>query len=80
MARWFSLLVTLATVASAAGCAASAPQTGPGSPQYIEAVQRASAYCKKKGLSLRMDSPPTPTRKGQAAPELQFRCVKARSG
>lgn len=76
MTRRFSLLVALATLAVAAGCAQSAPQTGPASPQYAEAVQRAAAYCKKKGLFLRMDSTPVPTRRDQAAPELQFRCVK----
>ena len=78
MLRWFSLLAAMATLAMAAGCAASAPQTGPGSPQYSEAVKRASAYCKKKGLWLRMETPPTPTRKAQAEPELQFRCVKSK--
>ena len=76
MTRWFSLLGALAALALEAGCAASAPQTGPGSPQYTQAVQRAAAYCRKKGMFLRMDSPPTPTRKDQGAPELQFRCVK----
>ena len=78
MTRWFWLLAALAKGALAAGCATSAPHTGPGSPQYTEAVKRASAYCRKKGLSLRMDTPPTPARKGQAAAELLFRCVKSK--
>ena len=77
MARWFSMLGVLASAALAAGCAGSAPVAGPGSTQYAQSVQRAAAYCKKKGLFLRMDTPPPPTRPGQPAPELQFRCVKS---
>jgi len=77
VARWFSMLAVMASIAVAAGCGASAPVAGPGSTQYAQSVQRAAAYCKKKGLFLRMDTAPPPTRAGQPAPELQFRCVKA---
>lgn len=80
MARWLSLLVALASLALAAGCAgsaATAPQAGPGSTPYAQAVQRAAAYCKKKGLFLRMDKPTAPASPGQPAPALQFRCVRA---
>jgi len=72
------MLGVLASIALAGCAGASAPVTGPGSTPYAKSVQRAAAYCKKKGLFLRMDTAPPPTRPGQPAPELQFRCVKNR--
>jgi hypothetical protein len=78
VSRWFSMLGVLASIALTAGCAASAPVAGPGSTPYAQSVQRAAAYCKKKGLFLRMDAAPPPARPGKPDPELQFRCVKGR--
>ena len=73
------MLGALASIALTAGCAGgSAPVAGPGSTQYAQSVQRAAAYCKKKGLFLRMDTAPPPARPGNPDPELQFRCVKSR--
>ena len=69
-------ILALAAIGLVAGCAGAAPEAGPGSTQYAQSVQRAAAYCKKKGLFLHMDKTPPPTRPGQPAPELQFRCVK----
>lgn len=75
MPRCVSILWPLASAALLAGCAASAPVAGPGSTQYAQSVQRAAAYCKKKGLFLHMDMTPPPTHAASSA-ELQFRCVK----
>jgi hypothetical protein len=75
LARRACILGVLASLVLAGGCAGSAPAA---STPYAQSVQRAAAYCRKKGLSLRMDKTPPPTRPGQPAPELQFRCVKSR--
>jgi hypothetical protein len=76
MARWSALLCAVAPLALAAGCAGAGSTDGRAATPYGEAVQRAAAYCRKKGMSMRMDQAPTPTRRGQAAPALHFRCVK----
>jgi len=76
LSRWLSLLGWLASTALVAGCVASAPVAGPGSTHYAQSVQRAAAYCKKKGLFLRMDKAPPPASDDRNDPELQFRCVK----
>ena len=75
MARWFVNVSVLALM-SLAGCTSPAPSTSPlTKEQRAKALQRAAAYCKKKGLVMRSETPPT--RSAQAASEVQFRCVKA---
>ena len=76
MARSFVNVGVLALVALA-GCTSPAPSTGPPltPEQRAKALQRAATYCKKKGLVMRSEAPPT--RSAQAKSEVQFRCVKA---
>jgi len=76
MAPWFVNVGVLALI-SLAGCTGLAPSTGRGAmpltqEQRAKALQRAAAYCKKKGMVMRAEAP---TRSSQAS-EVQFRCVK----
>ena len=75
MARWFVNVGVLALMALAA-CTSPATSTGPPltPEQRAKALQRAAAYCKKKGLVMRSEAP---TRSAKATSEVQFRCVKA---
>ena len=71
-----------------AGCAGTAPASPPAAgtasssaDQRAKALQRASEYCRKKGLVMEpARNADTPTRPGQVAAEVQFRCVKGKSG
>ena len=71
-------LVVLALLVLA-GCAGTAPDaSSAGAEQRAKALQKASAYCRKKGLVMQpAKNADMPTRPGQAVPEVQFRCVKA---
>jgi putative hemolysin len=61
-----------------AGCASSSSPVGTKEQQHAKAVARASEYCRKQGLVMRASGAAAPSRPGQAQPELQFRCVKAK--
>ena len=63
-----------------AGCAGTAPgASSAGAEQHAKALQKASEYCRKKGLAMEVaKNADRPTRPGQVAPEVQFRCVKAK--
>ena len=69
-----------------AGCASTAPvspsasaASAAGAEQRAKALKKASEYCAKKGLVMQPEKKAdTPTRPGQVAPEVQFRCVKAK--
>jgi hypothetical protein len=72
-------LAVLALLALA-GCAGAPPgQDAASAEQRAKALKKASDYCKKKGLVMQpAKNADTPTRPGQLAPEVQFRCVKAK--
>jgi hypothetical protein len=64
-------------VVALAACASS-PSATAKEQQHAKAEARATEYCKKKGLVMRVSNARTPTRAGQAPSELQFHCVKAK--
>lgn len=76
MTRWVFLVGGLGLLAGMAGCGAS-PATPSATQQQRDAVQRAANYCRKKGLTLRVDGLGGSARSGRAASEVDFRCVKA---
>jgi len=77
MRRWFPKVAGLGLVLALAACASpSAPASK--EQQRAQAVARATEYCRKKGLVMQAGSPAAPARPGQARPELQFHCVKAK--
>ena len=80
MARGW-LAIGMLALSAQAGCIASTPTSSPATAltpeQRAQALKRASAYCRKKGMVMRVDrSEPRPRAK-PATSELQFRCVKA---
>jgi hypothetical protein len=79
MRPWFRKVAGVGLlVALTAGCATSAPPAAT-KEQRAKTLARAQEYCRKKGLVMRAGpADATPTRPGQAQPELQFRCVKTK--
>ncbi len=75
--------LALLTLAGCAGAPQAVPAEGKGTPsagaeQRAKALKRASDYCHEKGLVMQpARNADTPTRPGQLAAEVQFRCVKA---
>jgi hypothetical protein len=85
MAAWLSpsagAAVAAALLAARAGCASGpAPPTGAAlaRQQHALAVARAAEYCRSRGLVMRTRPSDAPTRAGQVASDLHFRCVQDR--
>lgn len=75
MFPWVAKVIGVGLAVALAGCASSPTAK---EQQRAKAVAQATEYCKKKGLVMRASNAATPTRSGQAPPELQFHCVKAK--
>ncbi|MCE9661720.1 MAG: hypothetical protein K8R60_24615 [Burkholderiales bacterium] len=74
--------LALLALAGCAGAPEAAPPAGKAAPSAAadpraKALKRASDYCSEKGLVMQpARNADTPTRPGQLAAEVQFRCVK----
>jgi len=73
MSPWVAKVAGMGLVVALAGCASSPTAK---EQQRAKAVAQATEYCKKKGLVMRVSNVEAPTRSGQVASDLQFRCVK----
>ena len=77
MSPWVARVAGIGLVVALAACASSPASTSK-EQQHAKAAARATEYCKKKGLVMRVSNVQTPPRAGQAPSELQFQCVKAK--
>lgn len=79
MPKALSGIAATLSIAGLVGCAGSPPAPISSTKERrAEAVARATAYCRKKGLTMRAGAADGPTRPGQVAADFDFRCVKAR--
>ena len=78
MSPWGARIAGMGLVVALAACASSPSASTAKEQQHAKAAARATEYCKKKGLVMRVSNVQTPTRAGQAPSELQFHCVKAK--
>ena len=80
MRPWFRKVAGIGLLFALAGCATPSPSSPAAAKeqQRAKAMARASEYCRKRGLVMRAGNADAPARPGQAQPELQFHCVKAR--